>query len=85
MIIKTKNFILRPPKKGDEDSLWQNYNDLQVIRGFVTSPTEKKFREDFKKGLKKKEKDAERFIIEVEGEAVEDNRNSFSHSAILYP
>lgn len=70
MIIKTKEFILRPARKGDVDSLWENYNEPQVIQSFVTSPTEKKFREDFKQGLKKKEKDAERFVIEVNGKAV---------------
>jgi len=66
----TKSFILRYPKKGDETSLWNNYNDLQVIRGFVTNPTEKKFKEDFKKSLKKKVKDSERLVIEVGGMAV---------------
>ena len=70
MKLKTRNFILRLPKNGDEISLWKNYNDSEVIRGFVTSPTKKQFMSDFKKGLKKKEKDAERFVIEVDGEAV---------------
>src|SRR3989344_4381118 len=70
MIFKTKTFTLRSPKKGDEDSLWENYNDPLIIKGFVTNPTEKQFKSDFKKGLKKKEKDAERFVIEVNGKAV---------------
>ncbi len=70
MIFKTKDFILRLPKKGDEISLWENYNDRLVIKSFVTNPTEKQFKSDFKKGLKKKEKNAERLIIEVDGKAV---------------
>ena len=70
MIFKTKNFILRPPKNGDENSLWQNYNDSRVMKSFVSNSTEGQFKKDFKKGLKKKEKDAERFVIEVNGEAV---------------
>lgn len=70
MKIKTKNFVLRPPKKGDENSLWDNYNDPQVIKSFVSNPTERQFKKDFKKGLKKKEKDGERFVIEVDGKAV---------------
>ncbi len=70
MKFKTKNFILRPPKKGDEGSLWENYNEPQVIRSFVTNPTEKQFKSDFKKGLKNQEKDAERFVIEIDGKAV---------------
>ena len=70
MKFKTKDFILRPPKKGDENSLWENYNEPQVIKSFVTNPNEKQFKSDFKKGLKKKEKDAERLIIGVDGKAV---------------
>ena len=70
MKFKTKDFILRLPKKGDEISLWENYNDRLVIKSFVTNPTEKQFKSDFKKGLKKKEKNAERLIIEVDGKAV---------------
>lgn len=58
------------PRKGDVDSLWNNYNETRVIKSFVTNPTEKKFRDDFRKGLRKKEKDSERFVIEIDGEAV---------------
>jgi len=70
MKFKTKEFILRMPRKGDVDSLWNNYNETRVIKSFVTNPTEKKFRDDFRKGLRKKEKDSERFVIEIDGEAV---------------
>lgn len=70
MIYKTKQFTLRPAKKGDVDSLWKNYNDSEVIKSFVTNPTKKKFYEDFKEGILKKEKNGERFVIEIDGLAV---------------
>jgi [ribosomal protein S5]-alanine N-acetyltransferase len=70
VIFKTKEFILRPAKKEDVDSLWENYDDPLVKKSFVTNPSKKKFYDDFKNGIKKKEKDAERFIIEVDGKAV---------------
>jgi len=70
MRFRTKQFILRLPRKGDEESLWENYNDPTIIKSFVTSPSEKKFKSDFNKGLKKKEKDGERLVVEVDGKAV---------------
>ncbi len=69
-IIKTKDLILRKAKKGDMESLWENFNDGLVTKSFVTFPTEKKFKSDFKQGILKKEKDGERLVIEVNRKAV---------------
>ena len=70
MIIKTKDFVLRPPKKEDVNSLWENYNDSDVARNMVTMETEKEFKKEFLELLKKKDKTSDRFVIVIGGNAV---------------
>tara|TARA_Y100000034_G_scaffold129085_1_gene184877 strand:- start:12 stop:512 length:501 start_codon:yes stop_codon:yes gene_type:complete len=70
MIIKTKDFILRAAKKEDVDSLWENYNDEEVARNMTTMETEKEFKDEWKKGFGKEDRDSDRFVIEIDGMAV---------------
>jgi len=70
MRIKSKDFILRPPKKGDEKSLWENYNDKEIAKNMVTMETEKEFKKEFLQVLKKRDKTSDRFIVEIDGLAV---------------
>jgi len=67
MIIKTKKFILRSPKKGDEDSLWENYNDKTIAKNMVLMETEKEFKGRWKDSFKKKKGVNLINIIEVNG------------------
>jgi len=70
MIIKGKGFLLRPARKEDADSLWENYNDKEVARGMATMETEKQFKKEWKEGFKKKDKNSDRFVIEIDERAV---------------
>ena len=70
MKIKTKYFTLRSSRRGDEISLWDSYNDKEVAKSMVTTVSENKFKKDFREGLRKKSKNADRFIIEVDKRAV---------------
>ncbi len=74
MIIKTAKFILRPYKKGDEESLARNINDKTIYRSTLRIPypyTLKDAKEWIKKNLKdgrKKKPDEINFVIDINGE-----------------
>jgi RimJ/RimL family protein N-acetyltransferase len=70
MKIKTKLFLLRPPEKGDEVSLWENYNDKEIARKMVTMETEREFKREFLEKLKKKDKSRDSFVIVVDEKPV---------------
>ena len=76
MIIKGKNFTLRPYRKGDEKYLVENLNDRQVSKFMCTVPfpykikDAKKFIRESKKHLKKKSKTTINFAIEIDGKIV---------------
>lgn len=74
--IKTKDFILRPFKKGDEFSLAKNINDKGIIRNTLIPffPYTLKHAKDWvKKSLKegkKKKPQIINFVIDINGEVV---------------
>ena len=74
-IIKTKQFTLRPFKKGDEVSLAKNLNNQNVSHNLLTVPypyTLKDAKEWIAKNLKeakKKEPKTISFVIDIGGEA----------------
>jgi len=74
MIIKTKNFILRPYKRGDEFSLFKNINNKEISRNMldVTYPYTIKIARDLVerkiKEAKMKKPIALSFVIETRGE-----------------
>ena len=70
MKLKTKNFILRTPRKEDVNTLWKNYNDKDVAKNMATMETENEFKSDWKKSFQKKNKLKDRLVVEVNGEAV---------------
>lgn len=73
-IIKSKNFILRPFKKGDEKSLAENINDKTIARNTLSVPypyTLKDARNWIERNLKEKKKKNFKmlnFAIDVDGE-----------------
>jgi len=74
-IIKSKNFILRPFRKGDEKSLAENINNKKIYRNTLVIPypyTLKDAREwvtkNLKEARKKKPKEIN-FVIDINGEA----------------
>jgi len=74
MIIKSKQFILRPFKKGDEFSLAKNINDIKVIRNTLIPffPYTLKHAKDWvKKNLKEDKKKKPKminFVIDINEE-----------------
>lgn len=76
VIIKTKKFVLRPFRKGDEMSLAKNINNKKIYRGTLRIPypyTLKDAKEWVRKNLKenKKKKPKEiNFAIDINGEVV---------------
>ena len=76
MIIQSKNFILRPYRKGDENDVVKNINDRAVSR-FLSIVPYPYSRKDAKfwinkclKGRKEKKKTAVRFAIEMNGKVI---------------
>lgn len=71
-IIKTKDFTLRPFKKGDQKSLAQNINDKYIHRNTSNIPypyTTKDAKDWIKKKLKEKNDKAQiSFVIDIGGE-----------------
>ena len=73
-IIKSKNFILRPYKKGDERSLVKNINNKKISRNTATIPypyTLKDAKEWIARNLreaKKKRPTIINFVIDINGE-----------------
>ena len=76
MIIKGKNFTLKPYRKSDEKELVKNLNDKKVSKFMCTVPfpykikDAKKFIRESKKHLKKKSKTTINFAIEIDGKIV---------------
>ena len=74
MIIKNKNFTLRPYRKGDEFSLQKNINDKSIYRYTLRIPfpytlkDAKKWIGECINALKKKKKEKIVFAIEIDGE-----------------
>jgi RimJ/RimL family protein N-acetyltransferase len=68
MIIKTKEFILRYPKRSDLKTYWKNYNDKEIKKGFIVySKNIKEAKKELERKIKEKD---ESFIIDVNGDAV---------------
>jgi len=73
-VIKTKNFILRPFRKGDQASLIKNINNRKIARNTLHIPYPYKTSNarswiDYNLRLDKKKKKREiNFVIEIEGE-----------------
>jgi ribosomal-protein-alanine N-acetyltransferase len=68
-IIKTKDFVLRPVRLSDAENIYRYQQDKEVKRGFMTTP--KSVNEVKKDILKsKRDKSGEKFVIDVDGEAV---------------
>jgi len=73
MIIKSKDFILRPFKKGDEFSLAKNINDKEIIRNTLIPfyPYKLKHAKDWvRKNLKEDKKKKPKmfnFVIDING------------------
>lgn len=74
MIIKTKKFVLRPFRKGDELSLQKNINNKKIARNLATVPypyTVKMAKEWIAKNIKeakKKKPSMVNFVIDIDGE-----------------
>lgn len=74
--IKTKKFILRPFKKGDEASLMENINSKKVYRPTLTIPypyTTKDAKEWIKRNQRfanKKHPESINFAIDIDGDVV---------------
>ena len=74
MTIKTKKFILRPLRKGDELSLQKNINNKKIVRNLATVPypyTIKMAKEWIAKNIKEAKKKKPlmiNFVIDINGE-----------------
>ena len=74
-IIKSKQFILRPCKKGDEKSLAENINNKKIYRNTLAIPypyTLKDAKEQINKNLKEAKKKNQKkinFVIDINDEA----------------
>ncbi|MBU0894823.1 MAG: GNAT family N-acetyltransferase [Nanoarchaeota archaeon] len=70
MKIKNNDFIVRSPKLSDVNDLWEAYNDEGVSQGMVFPDSEKEFKLEFKKNIKKKPKDSDSLVIEICGKVI---------------
>ncbi len=69
MIIKTKEFALRPPRLSDAENLFVFQQDKEIRKNMAFVP---KSADDIKKSIlaERKRKDRETLVIDIEGEAV---------------
>ncbi len=71
MMLKTKQFTLRPFRKGDEHSLQKNINDKGIYRYTLRIPhpyTAKHAKEWVKTTTSQSKKNFSRFVIDIDGE-----------------
>ena len=70
MILKSKKFILRNIKKSDFESYAKNIIDEDILKNFISSPSNlKQAKKDFGELLSwKKRKNSDLFVIDVYGE-----------------
>ncbi|MEM3074772.1 MAG: GNAT family N-acetyltransferase [Candidatus Pacearchaeota archaeon] len=67
IILKAENFILRPARLSDARNIYQYQQESETKRNFMSVP---KGIAEVKKDILQKHKNSEKFVIEVEGEAV---------------
>ncbi len=73
MVFKGNGFLLRPWKKGDEESLAENANNVKVWRNLTNlfpHPYTKKDAKDWIKRCQKKKEKKTKFAIIIDGKAV---------------